>query len=574
MTSELKALSEKYPKIMQLYDLTSWIKSRFGFTKTWQGRIVWGVRISSDPVMDDPALPKIVIEGGTHACEWMGFQTAMMLVKLLVESYQNASLEEAQTAPAGAGGGNGTTGADVNASTNVTARDWSVARLSWLVDNREIWVVPMVNPDGVTYDQGVEGPNDGSPAWRKNCRDNNGDGLFEPSMDGVDLNRNYPYMWAANQKGVTRDGNLTFQNDDSDPASGVYHGPPDNYDDDGDAMFPRAPDLYPQHQGKDLNGIDEDPVDGIDNDGDGKVDEDPDGGFSEPETCAVAALFNALDSDGDHVNGHSDVTIAVDLHTYTGCVMWPWGYTYAPAAHASLMASLGGMAAQCNGYDAYQSVYMYAASGCIDDWCYGSMGVMQFTIEIGRDGNQPPSRIHELGDPNVDALLCLAEASGTARPAFELMAPSLDIGVPEIIHTPPRSVEGGKDFTVGARVENATNIKPHGLSLRYRVDGGPWNSVPMAGRGAGRFEGVIPGQAAGARVEYFLRAESIFNTTSELPKYAPYQAFVYKVAGPQMPAWGWGAAGAFVLVAAAAVLWRVRRRGPALLRKPSGPGGA
>ncbi len=575
MSSELKALASRHSNIMQLYDLTSWIKSRFGFTKTWQGRIVWGVRISSDPVVDRPGLPKIVIQGGTHANEWMGFQTAMMLVELLVESYQNRSLEKEQAAAVWAQAGNGTgAGAGTGPGDNASFRDWSVARLSWLVDNREIWVVPMVNPDGVTYDQQVEGPNGGNPAWRKNCRDNNGDGIFETSVDGVDLNRNYPYMWAANQKGVTRDGNITYQDDDSDPASGVYHGPPDNYDDDGDAKAPRAPDWFPQHRGQDWNGIDEDPVDGIDNDGDGRIDEDKDGGFSEPETCAVSALFNALDSDGDHVNGHSDVTIAVDLHTYSGCVMWPWGYTYAPTAHASLMASLGSMAAQRNGYDSYQSVYMYAASGCIDDWCYGSMGVMYFTIEIGRDGNQPPSRIHELGDPNVDALLFLAEASGTARPAFEMMATSLDIGMPEIIHTPPRSVEGGKDLTVGVKVENATNLKPHGLSLRYRVDGGSWTAIVLSQKGVGRFEGVIPGQNGGSKVEYYLTAVSVFNTTVYLPAYAPYSTFSYEVLGQQIPSWGWGAAAGVVLVAGAAIAWRIRRQRMTGPQPPSGPGGA
>lgn len=55
--------------------------------------------------------------------------------------------------------------------------------LQALVDGYEVWFVPMVNPDGVNH---VWTVND---LWRKNRR-NNGNGTF-----GVDLNRNYPFLW-------------------------------------------------------------------------------------------------------------------------------------------------------------------------------------------------------------------------------------------------------------------------------------------------------------------------------------------------------------------------------------------
>ncbi len=61
-----------------------------------------------------------------------------------------------------------------------------------LVDELEIWVVPIVNPDGYDY----MSRNDlDFPWWRKNLRDNDGDGIFNPIFDGVDLNRNYDYNW-------------------------------------------------------------------------------------------------------------------------------------------------------------------------------------------------------------------------------------------------------------------------------------------------------------------------------------------------------------------------------------------
>ncbi|HEU4417843.1 MAG TPA: M14 family zinc carboxypeptidase, partial [Planctomycetota bacterium] len=54
--------------------------------------------------------------------------------------------------------------------------------LQAVVDNYEVWFVPMVNPDGVNH---VWTVND---FWRKNRR-NNGTNF------GVDNNRNYPFLW-------------------------------------------------------------------------------------------------------------------------------------------------------------------------------------------------------------------------------------------------------------------------------------------------------------------------------------------------------------------------------------------
>jgi carboxypeptidase T len=59
--------------------------------------------------------------------------------------------------------------------------------LSALLDGRDIWFVPLVNPDGSEFDISK----DRDQSWRKNRRPN-GDGTF-----GVDLNRNYGYRWGT-----------------------------------------------------------------------------------------------------------------------------------------------------------------------------------------------------------------------------------------------------------------------------------------------------------------------------------------------------------------------------------------
>jgi len=76
-----------------------------------------------------------------------------------------------------------------------------------LVNENELWFVPVANPDG--YDWTFE---PGQRLWRKNLRDNNGDGQTAPG-DGVDLNRNYPTKWGYDNEGSS-----------PDPASETYRG--------------------------------------------------------------------------------------------------------------------------------------------------------------------------------------------------------------------------------------------------------------------------------------------------------------------------------------------------------------
>ena len=67
---------------------------------------------------------------------------------------------------------------------------------------------PVANPDG--YDWTFE---PGQRLWRKNLRDNNGDGQITAG-DGVDLNRNFPTKWGYDNEGSS-----------PDPASETYRGP-------------------------------------------------------------------------------------------------------------------------------------------------------------------------------------------------------------------------------------------------------------------------------------------------------------------------------------------------------------
>ncbi|MEU0075693.1 M14 family zinc carboxypeptidase [Streptomyces sp. NPDC006332] len=69
-------------------------------------------------------------------------------------------------------------------------------RIKKLVDSTELWFVLSANPDG--YDYTFQ--NSDNRLWRKNLRDNNGDGSIGTS-DGVDLNRNFAYKWGYDNEG-------------------------------------------------------------------------------------------------------------------------------------------------------------------------------------------------------------------------------------------------------------------------------------------------------------------------------------------------------------------------------------
>src|SRR5574341_470554 len=123
---------------------------------TTQGRALYAMKISDNPVLDEDE-PEIFFNSLTHAREPMGMEVALYFMRYLADNY----------------------GSD--------------ARGDSIVNNREIWFVPLVNPDGYAYNELIAP--DGGGFWRKNRR-NNGDGTF-----GVDLNRNYGHKWGYNNSG-------------------------------------------------------------------------------------------------------------------------------------------------------------------------------------------------------------------------------------------------------------------------------------------------------------------------------------------------------------------------------------
>ena len=158
----LDSLAAEFPHITKLDTIG---------TSQRYGRYIQAIKISDNPEIEEDE-PAVLYDGQHHAREPVGMECCLAVLDFLLHNY---------------------------------GKDQQVT--NW-VDSTEIWIVPMLNPDGWVYmtESGLA-----DVSWRKNQRDNNSNGLFDADYDGVDLNRNYDFHW-------NEGGNVN-------PRSSRYRGP-------------------------------------------------------------------------------------------------------------------------------------------------------------------------------------------------------------------------------------------------------------------------------------------------------------------------------------------------------------
>ncbi|MGW0757532.1 M14 family metallopeptidase [Streptomyces sp. NPDC002814] len=141
MTSEINSLVSANPGIA----------SQRTIGTSYQGRNIVAIKIS-DNVSTDESEPEVLFTHHQHAREHLTVEMALYLLRELTSDYGTDS------------------------------------RVTSMVNNREIWIVPDLNPDGGEYDIAS-----GSyRSWRKNRQPNSGS-----SYVGTDLNRNWNYRWGC-----------------------------------------------------------------------------------------------------------------------------------------------------------------------------------------------------------------------------------------------------------------------------------------------------------------------------------------------------------------------------------------
>ncbi|MDX2601085.1 M14 family metallopeptidase [Streptomyces caniscabiei] len=276
---------------------------------TYQGRNIVAIKIS-DNVGTDEAEPEVLFTHHQHAREHLTVEMALYLLGELTSDYGTDS------------------------------------RVTNMVNNREIWIVPDINPDGGEYDVAT-----GSyRSWRKNRQPNSGS-----SYVGTDLNRNWNYRWGCcgGSSGST--------------SSETYRGT---------------------------------------------------AAESAPEVKVVANFVRSR-----VVGGVQQIKTAIDFHTYSELVLWPFGYTTADtttgmtADDRNAFATVGGKMAASNGYTPEQSSDLYITDGSIDDWLWGNQKIFGYTFEMypgsaGGGGFYPPDEVIARETArNRDAVLQLLENS-------------------------------------------------------------------------------------------------------------------------------------------------------------------
>ncbi|MEW2139706.1 M14 family metallopeptidase [Streptomyces sp. NPDC005409] len=136
---------------------------------------------------------------------------------------------------------------------------------------------------------------------------------------------------------------------------------------------------------------------------------------SAPEVKVVSDFVR-----GRVVGGKQQIKAAIDFHTYSELVLWPFGYTYndtAPGLTADDLAvykKIGTSMAASNGYTPEQSSDLYITDGTIDDWLWGSQKIFAYTFEMypenGGGGFYPPDEVIDRETArNKDAVLQLLE---------------------------------------------------------------------------------------------------------------------------------------------------------------------
>ena len=123
---------------------------------TYEGEYIYWMKVSDNPMVDENE-PEMLYTAAHHAREPAGVSQLIMYMYYLCENYNNDP------------------------------------EIQYIVNNTELYFVPLVNPDGYYYNE-TSAPGGGG-MWRKNRFDHQ-DGQF-----GVDLNRNYSFNWGLDNIG-------------------------------------------------------------------------------------------------------------------------------------------------------------------------------------------------------------------------------------------------------------------------------------------------------------------------------------------------------------------------------------
>lgn len=370
MYARAHQLADQYPGLVEIIDIgDSWNKLTPG------GAPGYDMEVFLITNKNNPDTPKsdTFYMSNIHAREWSPPEVNLRLAEFLLENY----------------------GQDPD--------------ITWMLDYNRVHMVFVTNPDGRLVDES-------NYSWlqRKNQNANHCPGQNGSyGQTGVDLNRNYPYVW----EGGSNQCDLTYP--------GASAG-------------------------------------------------------SEPETVAITTYLTSIFEDqrgpGEDDPAPADTTgMFMDLHSYSGLILYPWGYTYDNAPNHNQLKTVSYKLAYYNNYEPQKSTTLYPTMGSTDDFAYGEFGVPAFCIEMGVQFHESCSRFEsEIWPGNKQTLIRGIKLA--RRPYMDSFGPEVTFNT-----IPSQPVDPSQPMIVNVNIDDTRHSSYEGgipsqniTAYRYSFDKPSW----------------------------------------------------------------------------------------------------
>ena len=170
MLTLLKSLHQNHTDITEFTSIGS----------TYEGRSIWLMKITDNPTINENE-PAVLLMGAHHGNEKPSYESLIFFIDYVLRLYDTGNVDNDYD---GLLNEDDFDGID-NDNDGKIDEDPSEDRIRNIIDTTEIYVIPMVNPDGVEFN------------WRKNRAPNYGSfgNKNQITSYGVDLNRNYDFYW-------------------------------------------------------------------------------------------------------------------------------------------------------------------------------------------------------------------------------------------------------------------------------------------------------------------------------------------------------------------------------------------
>jgi murein tripeptide amidase MpaA len=155
---------------------------------TWEQRTCHALKIGKGTSSDRPG---IYFLGGVHAREWGSPDILINFIRQLIHAYAT------------------------NAPVTIGTNTFTATQVKKIIENKDVYIFPQCNPDGRNYSMNTDAN------WRKNRRPAPA-GHNQPSCVGVDINRNYDFLW---NYATYYDASAPVQNSTNPCDYQVYIGP-------------------------------------------------------------------------------------------------------------------------------------------------------------------------------------------------------------------------------------------------------------------------------------------------------------------------------------------------------------